>query len=204
MDGAGPHGSAPAQGTPPPDPNDRWPGTPWLWASLAVALLCLLTAAWLAARPELAALLAYRRRQATAHREQIAANCSTAVGALRLAIGRYTVDEIACVGAARRPRMAWLSCYRSLLPDLHTAEANWRDSQRQCAPLAAGFTDGVGRALAAHDPVAEDLRLLRAEMNAAAWIRAQPRRRWPALFRQRITPLMRQEAPLRPGAAVIP
>ncbi len=204
MDGAGPHGSAPAQGTPPTDPNDRWPGTPWLWASLAVAILCLLTAAWLAARPELAALLAYRRRQAIAHREQIAANCSTAVSALHLALGRYTVDEIACVGAAAHPRMAWLSCYRSLLPDLHAAEAKWRDSQGKCAPLAAGFSDAVGRALAAHDPVAEDLRLLHAEMSAAAWIRAQPRRRWPALFRQRITPLMRQEAPLRPGATVIP
>ncbi len=92
MAGDGPRGSAPAQGTPPPDPNDRWPGTPWLWASLAVDLLCLFAAAWLAARPELAALLAYRRRQATAHREQIAANCSTAVGALRLPIGRYRVD----------------------------------------------------------------------------------------------------------------
>lgn len=169
-----------------------------------MALFCLFTAAWLIGRPELAALLAYRRRQATERREQVAANCAAAVSALHLALGRYTVDEIACVGAADHPRLAWLNCYGSLRADLQTANAQWRRSQGKCAPLAAGFTGAVGRALAAHDPAAEDLRLLRAEMNAAAWIRAQPRRRWLILFRQRITPLMRQEAPLRRGATVLP
>ncbi|MGH9506711.1 MAG: hypothetical protein ACRD13_07305 [Terriglobales bacterium] len=122
-----------------------------------------------------------------------------------MALNRYTVDEVGCVAGAADPRAAWLSCYTRLNLDLDRAQTAWRAAEKACRGVALPRPRSVlpVPALSSAPERGRDLALLGAELSAARSVRLLSPHRRKHAFRVQITPLMREEAELRPGAVVV-